>query len=273
LSGGARPPGRRKARIGQGRPPKGRNAGLAPGASPACVFEGTVWPGRVSAPAFEKHEEASAIRLKTRTNDEITAREVRLIDEEGNQLGILPTAEAIERALAKNLDLVEVAPDGDPPVCRILDYTKFRYDQKRKQKAARKKVTKVDIKEIKLRPNIDPHDFSIKLQHAREFVAKGNKLKITVRYRRDEMRHYEIGSQKMDKMIEELKDMAVVESVSRGQEGLRMQTATLAPRPKVGGATAHDQGQPRLEIIGPMVVAFFFGHVEGDAQGLAAWND
>jgi translation initiation factor IF-3 len=161
---------------------------------------------------------------------------VRLIDEEGKQLGILPTAEAIERALARSLDLVEVAPDGDPPVCRILDYTKFRYDQKRKQKAARKKTTKVDIKEIKLRPNIDPHDFSIKLQHAREFVEKGNKLKVTVRYRRGEMRHYEIGTQKMDKMIEELKDLALVESTSRGQEGLRMQTVTLSPRKTSGSA-------------------------------------
>jgi translation initiation factor IF-3 len=157
-----------------------------------------------------------------------------LVDENGKQLGILPVAEALERALGKSLDLVEVAPDGDPPVCRIMDYTKFRYDQKRKQKAARKKTVKVDIKEIKLRPNIDPHDFGIKAKHAREFLEKGNKLKVTVRYRRGEMRHYEIGTQKMDQMIEALKDLAVVESTSRGVEGLRMQTATLAPR-KGGG--------------------------------------
>lgn len=155
---------------------------------------------------------------------------MRLVDEDGKQLGIVPVDEAIERAAAKSLDLVEVSPDSDPPVCRIMDYTKFRYDQKRKQKAARKKTVKVDIKEIKLRPNIDPHDFGIKLKQAREFLEKGNKLKITVRYRRGEMRHYEIGTQKMDQMIEQISDLAVVESTSRGVEGLRMQTAMLAPR-------------------------------------------
>ena len=174
---------------------------------------------------------------------------MRLVDENGKQLGILPTAEALQRALGKTLDLVEVAPDGDPPVCRIMDYTKFRYDQKRKQKAAKKKTVKVEVKEIKLRPNIDPHDFGIKVRHARQFLEKGNKLKVTVRYRRGEMRHYEIGTQKLDRMIQEIKDLAVVEMSTRNIEGLRMQTVTLAPRKGAGAATAetrHPSQEPEM---------------------------
>lgn len=164
--------------------------------------------------------------------------EVRLIDETGKQLGIIAIGEALERARTKGFDLVEVAPDSVPPVCRIMDFTKFQYEQKRKQKAARKKTVKTDIKEIKLRPNIDPHDFSIKLKHAREFLEKGNKLKITMRYRAREMRHYEIGTQQVDKLIKDLNDLALVESSTRGNAAMRMQTVIMAPRKGVGVAPA-----------------------------------
>lgn len=168
------------------------------------------------------------------------------MDETGKQLGIVPTDQAIERARSKALDLVEVAPDSDPPVCRIMDYTKFLYEQKRKQKQAKKKTHRVDIKEIKLRPNIDPHDFGIKLRHAREFLEKGDKVKITVRYRPREMRHYEIGTQRMDKMVEELNDIAIVESQQRGNSQMRMQLLTLAPKQQAtaGGAKEKKEKQP-----------------------------
>jgi translation initiation factor IF-3 len=178
---------------------------------------------------FESRE-VSVIRTNTRTNEQIRAEEVRLIDENGKQLGIVPVGDALERARGKGFDLVEVAPDGDPPVCRIMDFAKFVYEQKRKQKAAKKKVHRTDIKEIKLRPNIDPHDLGIKLKHAREFLEKGHRLKLTVRYRMREMRHYEIGSKRLDEMIQELGDLAAVESSNRGNKGMRVQTVLLAPR-------------------------------------------
>lgn len=161
--------------------------------------------------------------------------EVRLIDETGKQLGIIAIDDAMERARSKGFDLVEVAPDSVPPVCRIMDFTKFVYEQKRKVKAARKKTVKTDIKELKLRPNIDPHDFSIKLKHGREFLEKGNKLKITMRYRAREMRHYDIGTQCVDKLVQQLSDIALVESSTRGVAQMRMQTVIMAPR-KVASA-------------------------------------
>ena len=174
--------------------------------------------------------EVSAIRTNVRTNEQIPAREVRLIDDLGKQLGIVPLPQAIERAQSRGFDLVEVAPDADPPVCRIMDFTKYIYEQKRKQKLAKKKTHRVEIKEVKLRPNIDPHDFSIKIKHARDFLEKGNKVKITIRYRPREMRHYEIGSQVLERMIQDLTDLAIVESSSRGGPVMRMQIAVLSPR-------------------------------------------
>jgi translation initiation factor IF-3 len=168
---------------------------------------------------------------------------VRLIDEAGKQLGIVEINAAIERARSKTLDLVEVAPDAEPPVCRIMDFTKFVYDQKRKQKLAKKKTHKVEIKEIKLRPNIDPHDFGIKVRHAREFLDKGHKVKVTVRYRMREMRHYEIGTVVMDKMAVDLADIAVVESSSRGNRSMRMQGLVLAPKKSLVAAAREAQGE------------------------------
>ena len=155
---------------------------------------------------------------------------MRLVDENGKQLGIVPVEHALERATTKGLDLVEVAPDADPPVCRIMDYTKFVYEQKRKQKLARKKTHRLEIKEIKFRPNIDPHDLSIKTQHMREFLEKGHKVKVTMRYRPREMRHYEIGSQVIDKLVEALKGIAIVESSARGKSSMRTQSLLLAPK-------------------------------------------
>jgi translation initiation factor IF-3 len=166
---------------------------------------------------------------------------VRLIDEKGAQLGILPLGAALERAQARGFDLVEVAADAKPPVCRIMDYTKYVYELKRKQKMAKKKGHRQETKELKLRPNIDPHDFGIKLKHAREFLEKGDKVKLTIRYRPREMRHFEIGTQILNRLIEESKDLATVESQNRGGEGIRMQVAILAPRKVPQGVVKEDE--------------------------------
>lgn len=173
--------------------------------------------------------------------------EVRLIDETGKQLGIVAIDEAMERARSKGFDLVEVAPDSAPPVCRIMDFTKFVYEQKRKVKAARKKTVKTETKELKLRPNIDPHDMGIKLKHGREFLEKGDKLKITMRYRAREMRHYEIGTQRVDELVKALSDLAVVESSTRGNTQMRMQTVIMAPRKAPGAAAKPGPAQETVQ--------------------------
>lgn len=166
----------------------------------------------------------------------ITAPEIRLIDEAGTQLGIVSNAKALERAREKGLDLVEVAPDADPPVCRIMDFTHYIYDQKRKQKQAKKKTVRVDTKEIKLRPNIDPHDFGIKITRARQFLEKGHKVKVTLRYRPREMRHYEIGTAVLRRLKESLGDIAQVETTGGGRENARMQVITLARKKTAGNS-------------------------------------
>jgi translation initiation factor IF-3 len=197
----------------------------------------------------ERAKEVGAIRTNVRINEQITAREVRLIDDLGKQLGIVPVAQAIERAQSRGYDLVEVAPDASPPVCRIMDFTKYLYEQKRKQKLARKKTHKVEIKEIKLRPNINPHDFGIKLRHGREFLEKGHKLKITVRYRAREMRHYEIGSRVLREMVDALNEVAVVESTNRGAPGMRMQMMMLAPKKTAGAAKPAAAAEEPVEAL------------------------
>lgn len=144
----------------------------------------------------------------------------------------------MERAQGKGLDLVEVAPDADPPVCRIMDFTKYVFEQKRKQKSAKKKTVRVETKEIKLRPNIDPHDFGIKIGHIREFLDKGHKVKVTLRYRPREMRHYEIGTALLNRLVAGLNDVATIESETRGNESLRMQSILISPRKKAPAGPA-----------------------------------
>ncbi len=156
-----------------------------------------------------------------------------MIDEGGVQLGIVPIAQALTLAREKTLDVVEVAPDADPPVCRIMDYTKYVFEVKRKQKLAKKKTVKTETKEIKLRPNIDPHDFGIKLEHIREFLEKGHKVKVTLRFRQREMRHVEIGIAVLKRLTESLQDLATVEADNRSSEGMRMQSIMLTRKKSI----------------------------------------
>ncbi len=137
--------------------------------------------------------------------------EIRVIDDEGQQLGIMPTREALALAQEKGLDLVEVAPNASPPVCRILDYGKFKYDEAKKQKDARKNAHTVEVKGIRLRPGIDPHDFQYRTDDARKFLEKKNKVQVTLIFRGREMAHPEIGRNQMEKMAAALSDISVVE--------------------------------------------------------------
>jgi translation initiation factor IF-3 len=146
-----------------------------------------------------------------RINEEIRAREVRVIAGEGEQLGIMSGRDALQLAQERHLDLVEIAPTAKPPVCRIMDYGKYRYEQQKRDKEARKKQKTFDIKEVKLRPGIEDHDFGVKFKNAVRFLEDGDKVKVTIMFRGRELSHPELGEVLLKKMAEQLKDMAVIE--------------------------------------------------------------
>lgn len=156
---------------------------------------------------------------------------MRVIDANGDQLGILPLEEARRAAEQRELDLIEVAPTANPPVCRIMDYGKFRYEQRKKQKDAQKKSKQAEIKMLRCRPNTDDHDIDFKMRNARKFLTKGHKVRFTVIFRGPELRHKEIGENQLKLFIEGCKDIATVENYPR-MEGRRM-TMQLEPRPDV----------------------------------------
>jgi len=153
----------------------------------------------------------SGREVRARTNDRITAREVRLIDENGAQVGIVSIEQALEHAENTGLDLVEVSPTAVPPVCRIMDYGKFLYEQSKKQAEARKKQTVIEVKEIKLRPKTEKHDIDFKVKNIRKFLGQKNKVKITVRFRGREIVYAdEQGRQTLRKIAEAIEDVAVI---------------------------------------------------------------
>ncbi|ASF40119.1 MULTISPECIES: translation initiation factor IF-3 [Halobacillus] len=145
-------------------------------------------------------------------NEKIRAREVRLIDVNGEQLGVKSRNEALDIAANANLDLVMVAPNAKPPVCRVMDYGKYRFEQQKKEKEARKKQTIIKVKEIRLSPNIEEHDFNTKLRNARKFLSKGDKVKASVRFRGRAITHKELGQNVLERVAEECKDIAQVET-------------------------------------------------------------
>ena len=147
-----------------------------------------------------------------RVNREIRASRVRVIDKDGSQLGILTLLDAIHRAEQVGLDLVEISPSADPPVCKIIDFGKFRYQQTKKEKESKKSQHQVKVKEVKVKPNTDEHDLQTKLRHARKFIAEGNKVKITCIFRGREMMHPEFGRKVVDKMCADLADIASAET-------------------------------------------------------------
>ncbi|NQT66164.1 MAG: translation initiation factor IF-3 [Actinobacteria bacterium] len=144
-------------------------------------------------------------------NEQIRASDVRLIAEDGNQIGIVPVKEALKAAVERDLDLVEISPKSDPPVCKIMDYGKYRYQLEISEKLKKKKQSQIIIKEIKLRPKIDINDFNTKKRQIEKFLKSGHKVKITVMFRGREIVHKELGMNILNKLIEELKDKCVLE--------------------------------------------------------------
>ncbi len=157
-------------------------------------------------------------------------REVRVVSAEGEQLGILPIAQALELARQRDMDLVEVAGEAVPPVCRIMDFGKYKYLQARRQKDARKKQTVIQVKEVKLGPKTDTHDFDFKAKHVRRFIEEGNKAKVTVRFKGREMAHTDLGWKMLNRMVDIMSDVAVIENHPR-MEG-RMLSMILSPKPR-----------------------------------------
>lgn len=146
-----------------------------------------------------------------RINSDITAPEVRLVDAEGEMKGVVEVSKAIELAEEEGLDLVEVSPNADPPVCKILDYGKYKYEQQKKANEARKKQKTVDVKEVKMSPRIEKNDYDVKMRNATRFLEDGNKVKVSMRFRGREMAHQDTGRDLFAQMQEELDELAVVE--------------------------------------------------------------
>jgi translation initiation factor IF-3 len=163
----------------------------------------------------------------TRINERIRVPEVRLIGEDGNQVGVVKTDDALDYARQRDLDLVEVAPDARPPVARVLDYSKYKYEQEQKQKAARKHQQQINVREIKFRPKIAQHDYETKKGHVERFLRNQDKVKVTIMFRGREMAHPERGEMILTRLADELRELAVVEQHPI-QDGRNM-TMMLAP--------------------------------------------
>jgi len=161
-------------------------------------------------------------------NEQIRDREVRVVSQDGEQLGIMPISEAMKMAREAELDLVKIAPNAKPPVCKIIDYGKYRYEQARKEKEAKKKQKTIKIKEVRLAPNIDDNDLNTKVNAARKFIQKGDKVKVTLRFRGREMAHVQSNKRILDVFAEKLSDIAVVDKIPK-MEG-RLMTMFLTEK-------------------------------------------
>jgi translation initiation factor IF-3 len=174
-----------------------------------------------------------AIQKRVRINEQIRVPEVRLIGPDGQQVGVMPIKEALAQAAEAHLDLVEVAPQAAPPVCRIMDYGKFKYQQSKKQQEARRRQTIIQVKEIKVRPKIEEHDMGFKLKNTRRFLAEGDKVKISVIFRGREIAHTDRGYRILAQMAEALADVGGIEQDPK----LEGRNLSMIVAPKVGGAT------------------------------------
>ncbi|WP_376693547.1 translation initiation factor IF-3 [Wenzhouxiangella sp. EGI_FJ10409] len=165
---------------------------------------------------------------KTRRNEDITAREVRVVGSEGDQIGVMAIRDALARASEEGMDLVEIAPQAEPPVCRIMDWGKFRFEQSKKAQAARKKQKQIQIKEVKFRPGTDDHDYDVKMRNLRRFIEEGDKVKVTLRFRGREMAHQELGLEILQRVEKDMAEETVVEQRPR-MEGRQM-VMMLSPK-------------------------------------------
>ena len=165
---------------------------------------------------------------QVRVNERIRAKEIRVVDDEGKQLGIMTPQQAIEIARGRDLDLVEVAPQATPPVCRIIDFGKYLYEQKKRAHEAKRKQVVIEVKEIKFRPATDDHDYNFKMKHAQEILKDGNKVKATVRFKGREITHKELGVSLLDRLTLDLAECGIVEFRPR-LEGMQMMVV-FAPK-------------------------------------------
>mgnify|MGYP000866430351 CR=1 FL=1 len=172
--------------------------------------------------------DAAPTREGPRVNNQIRIPKVRLIDETGENLGVVPTREAMMRAEDAGLDLVEISPNSDPPVCKILDFGRYKYESQKRANEARKKQKIIEIKEIKLRPNIDEHDYDVKMRAIERFLGEGDKVKVTMRFRGREMAHQELGLKVLERVRDMFNEAAKVEQIPK-LEGRQM-TMVMAPR-------------------------------------------
>ena len=163
-----------------------------------------------------------------RINEDIEVSEVRLVAEDAEQLGIVSLEAALQRAADAGMDLVEVSPNASPPVCKIIDYGKLKYQEQKKKNEARKKQKTIEVKEIKLRPNIDTHDYDVNMRSARRFIDDGDKVKVTLRFRGREMAHQDLGAQVLERVRGELDEIAKVEQMPK-MEGRQM-VMVMSPR-------------------------------------------
>ena len=168
-------------------------------------------------------------KLGHELNEEIRDKEVRLIDEDGEQLGVMDTEKAMQIAEDKDLDLVKISPGAKPPVCKVMDYGKFKFEQSKKEKEARKNQHVVEVKEIRMSPVIDTNDFNVKLRNGHKFISEGNRLKVTIRFRGRQMAHTDIGAKILERFAKECEEFAVMDKNPK-LEGRNM-SMFLSPRP------------------------------------------
>lgn len=173
---------------------------------------------------------APPVKSGPRYDQFIQVPKVRVIDDEGENLGVMFTREAVEQAQEKGLNLVEVSPNADPPVCKFLDVGKYRYEAQKKANAARKTQKTQDIKEVKMRPNIDTHDYDVKMRNVNKFIDQGDKVKVTLRFRGREMAHQELGRDLLERVAEDTKEHGKVENFPK-MEGRQM-VMLIGPLPK-----------------------------------------
>ncbi len=197
----------------------------------------------------------------TRTNDRIRVPEVRLVGEDGKQIGVVDTSEALAYAQERDLDLVEVAPDARPPVCRVLDYSKYKYEQAQKQKAARKHQQQITIREIKFRPKIAQNDYDTKKGHVRRFLLGKDRVKVTIMFRGREVTHPERGTALLDRLAGELSDIAVIEQTPL-QDGRNM-TMMLAPNKTVLATEKDGKAPDASEDVAAAAESSDNGHQNG----------
>ena len=163
-----------------------------------------------------------------RVNEEIRIPQVRLIDQDGEMIGVMSSREALQRAYSVGLDLVEISPNAEPPVCKVLDFGKFKYEQQKKRNEAKKKQKVIEIKEIKVRPNIDENDYQVKMRAMKSFIEEGDKVKVTLRFRGREMAHQDIGVRVLERIRSEMDGMSKVEQMPRMEN--RQMVMVLSPR-------------------------------------------